>query len=349
MSKAADIQQEPRDTDDFRVALESVLSEHLGASRRVCGVERRQSEYSSSYMLEEVGVQLDDGTSLQLIFKNLSWRAMLEGARAAKPAFLYDPLREIETYRSILTPNGVSAPFCFGALVEPRIERYWLFLEKVSGFKIRHVGEFSVWQEVARWLASLHTRFDLDSEALTQPQAAHLLRYDRDFFRLWIERAAAFLKQRGSTLPKNSLASFDRFSSHYEIIVERLATLPHTFIHGDFFASNVLAQQTPAGVRVRPVDWEMAGIGPGLIDLAALTSGTWSEAERNELSMAYYEELVLRGRWRPTRAEFLSALDYCRLHLAVQWLGWSTKWSPPADEAQDWLSEALRLAQKLKP
>jgi hypothetical protein len=28
-------------------------------------------------------------------------------------------------------------------------------------------------------------------------------------------------------------------------------------------------------------------------------------------------------------------------------LGWSPEWSPPFDNAQDWLSEALRLAEKL--
>jgi thiamine kinase-like enzyme len=30
------------------------------------------------------------------------------------------------------------------------------------------------------------------------------------------------------------------------------------------------------GWRVCPVDWEMAAVGPGLIDLAALTAGWWT-------------------------------------------------------------------------
>ncbi len=47
------------------------------------------------------------------------------------------------------------------------------------------------------------------------------------------------------------------------------------------------------------------------------------------------------------KEEFLTALDYCRLHLAVQWSGWSSGWSPPAEHVQDWLGEALSLAEKL--
>jgi hypothetical protein len=31
----------------------------------------------------------------------------------------------------------------------------------------------------------------------------------------------------------------------------------------------------------------------------------------------------------------------------VQWLGWSSQWSPPAQHAHDWLSEALALAERL--
>jgi len=41
------------------------------------------------------------------------------------------------------------------------------------------------------------------------------------------------------------------------------------------------------------------------------------------------------------------ALDYCRLHLAVQWLGWAEHWAPPPDQARDWLGEALAAAGRL--
>jgi thiamine kinase-like enzyme len=101
-------------------------------------------------------------------------------------------------------------------------------------------------------------------------------------------------------------------------------------------------------VRVCPVDWEMAAVGPGLIDLAALTAGGgWAAEEKTALAMAYHAALAPREGWPPEPDAFLAALDCCSLHLAVQWLGWSPRWAPPPEQAQDWLEEALGLAEKL--
>jgi hypothetical protein len=90
----------------------------------------------------------------------------------------------------------------------------------------------------------------------------------------------------------------------------------------------------------------MAGVGVGLMDLAALTSGKWAEDERTAIAMAYHSAMVPDYTWA-TPADFLTALDYCRLALAVQWLGWSPDWSPPPEHKQDWLREAMRLTERL--
>jgi hypothetical protein len=46
--------------------------------------------------------------------------------------------------------------------------------------------------------------------------------------------------------------------------------------------------------------------------------------------------------------QMLRSLDYCRLHIAVQWLGWSEDWQPPSAHTHNWLGETLQLAQKLR-
>jgi thiamine kinase-like enzyme len=90
---------------------------------------------------------------------------------------------------------------------------------------------------------------------------------------------------------------------------------------------------------VAAVDWEQAGIGPGLVDLAALTAGRWGEADRAEIAAAY---AATAG------SDFdVGALEACRLHLALQWLGWSPGWTPPVDHRQDWLEEAVKAAARL--
>ncbi|MDQ3677240.1 MAG: aminoglycoside phosphotransferase family protein, partial [Actinomycetota bacterium] len=108
---------------------------------------------------------------------------------------------------------------------------------------------------------------------------------------------------------------------------------------------NILVQRPAGSPRIRPVDWELAGVGPGLLDLAALTSGSWSTAERERIGLAYGR--ALPPALRPHPADLLDALAHCRLFVAVRWLGWSAEWSPPAEHAHDWLAEATALAREL--
>ena len=123
---------------------------------------------------------------------------------------------------------------------------------------------------------------------------------------------------------------------------------PSTLIHGEFYASNILIQETREGRRICPVDWEMAAVGPGLIDLAALSSGAWAERERTEMAVAYHDVLLSEGGPRFPFEDLLPALDDCRLHLAIRWLGWAPVWSPPPENAHDWLGEAIALSEKMR-
>ena len=339
MSRPAHGPESTVPTAELRAALEQALSRHLGGPRSVARLERRRSDYGSSFVLEELDVELDDGTALPLMFKDLSPRALLQGARAVKPAFLYEPRREIEVYQRVLGPRRLGTATCYGAVVDERLGRYWLFLERVAGVELYQVGELSTWQQAARWLAGLHTQLAAESGGFAA--AAHLLTYDGDFYRQWPRRALAF---RAADPGKQGL---EWLAGRYDRVVECLLALPATFLHGEFYASNILVQETAAGLRVCPVDWEMAAVGPGLIDLAALTAGKWTEEERRLLALAYHAELGQSGREAMTPEALLAALDCCRLHLAVQWLGWSPAWSPPPEHAHDWLKEALTLAEKI--
>jgi aminoglycoside phosphotransferase (APT) family kinase protein len=281
--------------------MKEVLEPMLGAIRQI---ERRPCPYYSSYHIEELDVTLASGKQVPVIFKDMT---LLEAARQVKPAFLYDPLREIEVYRDVLATQALGTAKFYGAVTDNG--RHWLFLENVMGDLLWQVGDFAVWRAAARWLARLHR---------TPTASPRLLCYDGAYYRQWMERAAAFHPTAGDLAPA------------YERAVERLLQLPSTFIHGELYASNVLVQ----GNRICPIDWEMAALGPGLIDLAALSAGEWTEEQRADLARAY-------GGADPV------ALDACRLHLAVRWLGWSKEWTPPREHAQNWLQEARALAAKL--
>jgi hypothetical protein len=300
----------------------------------VGAVRRRPSAYRTSFPIEEVDVELSDGSALPLVLKDTSRDGLTAVARAAKPHFLHDPLREIDVYRSVLPDAPFGPPAFFGAVADPKNGRYRLLVERVAGRELYQVGEFEVWQGAARWLAALHTRFANRPD----PPAARLLTHDAEAYRVWSRRAADFA--RGSAKKR-----FAWLAERYDRVIDRLLALPPTLLHGEFYASNVLVADTPNGRRVSPVDWEVAGWGPGALDLAALTAGGWTDDERTALARAYHDGLG--GGAAGPFGDLLSDLDWCRLHAAVRWVGWSAEWSPPSEHARDWSHEAVALAERV--
>jgi hypothetical protein len=328
------------DVSELRAALEVMLSEHFGRPLRVDHFERRPFAYQTSSAIEAIDVELD-GTRLKLLLKDLSRSGLQGTALRTKPDFVRHPLREIEVYRKILSDGRTGTARCYGSLVDADKDRYWLLLECVGGRELYQVGERSLWQAVARRLAKMHCQWaGRFGELQTR---APLLSYDYDFYRAWITRAAAFQAQKTQPGPSR----WQRLVDGYDRVIQHLLSLPRTFIHGELYASNMLVEGTHEPLRICPVDWEMAAIGPGLMDMAALTAGKWSDEERTALLEAYRQGLEECGDERSSLAELQRDLDYCRLHAAVQWLGWSPDWTPPAAHAHDWRSEAIMLADKI--
>jgi Phosphotransferase enzyme family len=298
-------------------------------------LRRRASEYRTSFPLEELELTLEDGTELRLAFKQLGKSTLSEEARLAKPSFLHDPRREPAVYASLLAPAGLGAPRYYGSIAEPEDDRHWLFVEWVEGRELYQVGERSHWEAVARWLAEMHAEFraEVDRYAV----AGRLIDHDASYYRCWIERAGEFARAPGQ--PTSHAAAVDWLSARHEAVVEALLALPRTVIHGEFYASNVLVGAGFPVPRVAPVDWELAAVGTGLTDLAALVSGHWEPQDRHAIVAAYGSvagEVSARS------------LDLVRLQLAIQWLGWAPpEWVPPDGQRHDWLGEALALAERL--
>lgn len=275
------------------------LETDLAALGRV--VRRAPYAYRTSWPLDEVELERPDGTELRLLVKRLA------GADVVKPPFVLDPAREIEAY-GMLQDEQLGTPTCYAA------GRWWIALERVAGVELWQCGDLDAWQAAVRWAARLHARFagrDMASE--------HLLRHDEAYYRRWVQRARELVGDR--IVPLLPAA---------EVAIGRLTALPATLIHGELYASNVIV----AGARLAPVDWEMAAIGPGVIDLAALLAG-WGAVEQHALMSAY---------GAVDQADVAAA----RLQLALQWLGWAKGWEAPAAHRRDWLEEARIAAEALR-
>jgi hypothetical protein len=329
-------------SSELQRELEERLASHFGQRRPIVSVDRRPSPYASSFPVEEVDVRFADGFALQMVVKDLSPDAMPDAARRARPAFLYDPRREIEVYRWILphAPQGTAT--WYGAVTSAAARRYWLFLERVRGLELRHVGALSIWEEAARWVARFHRSFAPGVIARLVP-TSRLLVYDEAYYRRWLERARQILGSR-----RGSRRILEGISSAYDRAIDRLVAMPRTLIHGEFYPCNVVIRTPGRHVRVCPVDWEMAAYAPALMDLASLATG-WNSRAQRALARAYHTA-ISDGASPPTGIpdEFWKDLDCCRLHLAVRMLGWSTAWQPPPQHAYNWLVEATRVADRLR-
>jgi aminoglycoside phosphotransferase (APT) family kinase protein len=335
----------PSDSE-LRSGLERALVE--AGCELTGGVERRPYAYRTSFPLEELRVELAGEGRVTLLFKQLDWGALDFGAQLAKPRFLQDPEREPAVYANLLTQAPAGPPRCLGALSEAG--RHWLFLERVEGRELFQVGERELWEEAARWLGRFHVAMapDLDRHR----REGRLIEHDAAFYRQWMQRATQFARQRED----GSAAAIAHLRQHHDQVVEALQAQPRTVLHGELYASNVLVadpncirswsqnnqnlMQFGEGVRVAPVDWELAAAGVGLSDLAALVGG-WSRGDREALVAAYAAE--------PDVPAFASRdLDFARLQVAIQWLGWAPpQWEPPEGQRHDWLAEATQLAEEL--
>lgn len=302
----------------------------VALGRPVASVVRRPMAYRSSFSIEVVEVHAETGETLELVFKDVGPGALSEAGAAAKPAFVLDPRREVVAYREVLDQAGFGTPALLGSVLDPAAGRYWLFLEMVHGEPLWNIADLEVWEESARWLARVNAR-------CPAPAAAGLLRYDAAWFAVWLRRARA--------VAPDALQTAARVHPR---AIECLTAWPSGLVHGEFYASNVLiADGDDGGHRVCAVDWETAGVGPGVLDLAALTAGRWTTEQRERLLLAYH------GAWSDAGgagalSDLREALVCARLQVALQWIGWSRDWSPPAEHAHDWLGEATQAARELE-
>ena len=329
--------------NEIRSVLERGLTGQRGQGGRIASLSRHPFEYASSCSIEELEIVLQDRSRLTVIFKNLSPTALLGDARRVRPAFLYDPQREIRIYQQVFSKVNLGAAHCFATHEDERTGQIWLFLEKVIGRELYRVGNFSLWEEAARWLASFH---QMSNVFAMEASDLRLLQWDMNQFELCLEWAQNSLCSRhhGSKV-QNKL---DDILATYEKVILSLASQPKGLIHGEFFASNVLVDNCENQVRVCPIDWETAGWGPGMMDLAALGAGKWNEAQREAMLRAYWQVVdeSLAAEWGSIAA-VRTAYTSCRFHLAVRMLGQMPNWSPPSAHQHNWLEEAELLAKEV--
>lgn len=298
--------------------------------------------YSKSAPLRTTTATID-ARRVALLVKDVTRGSLLPAARRVKPAFLHEPLREIAMYRDVL-PAVTGPPAYYGHHTGPATGRRLLVVEHVEGLELCDVGDPGIWHAAARWLGRFHATTDLATAA-----AVPLVRHTAASYRRWTVRADC----AGRRLPPARRRDLDHVLAVYQrVAIGRLTAAPATLLHGELYPSNIVVGGArldgtldPAGVRICPVDWETAGQGPALLDLAALTTGGWSPDQQAALVDAYRDGVT--GAGGAVSADLEPTLAACRLHLAVQWLGWFVADRPPPWQDRNWLDEATAAVDQL--
>lgn len=207
--------------------------------------------------------------------------------------------REGWFYRHVLTDADLGTPSLIAAADG------WVMLQAVAGVPLWQAAGVQAWRAAARLLARAHQR--LATSAMDVGPAAGTSYADQ------FERAI-------TREPRTA-----KLAREYAAAVRLVESAPSTVIHGEAFASNILLTD---GGEPCLIDWETAGLGCGLTDLAALTAG-WSPAARRQIAASYGGDLT--------------TLPAARLLVAVRWLGEPAALADAAGgraQHTDWWAEA---------
>ncbi len=304
---------------------------HDGAS--VAELHSVPSPSATSYAARVVTARLGDGTTLRLFLKDFGTSQLFKEGADERRA------RELHVYRDLLPGAELGVPAFCGALWSEEEGRFWMALELVEGAPVAD-REFGAWPAATAWLARLQGLYGRNPERFEGSPL--LARHDAEFFASRADRAlfsARRVSARALRRLRGILYGYDEF-------VALMAEQPRTLVHGSFRPENVLLSEPEAPPRTCVVDWELAGIGAPLYDLARLCDG-FRGARLERLLDSYAAEAAKRGVAVPERGPMIEALDCFSLHRVVKAISHALEKGRTRRQVSDWLGYGETLRARL--
>jgi aminoglycoside/choline kinase family phosphotransferase len=225
--------------------------------------------------------------------------------------------REYGVYR-LLAPH---LPLLVPGLVAGDEEQGWMILEVLTG--LRPAAEWTAedYDEALMNLVHMHDRFwDLSEVLTTYPWLARPLEAD---YRDTVEAAqesARMLREEDRLSEYADL--IDRLIANAEVIAAPLRAETATLVHGDYWPGNIAR---PIDGRQIVYDWQLAGIGPAVLDLAGFVQSVRLRLEapmpEQTLIDTYRQQAgqLFKPEWDDARFELL--WDHALMWLFVaRWL-----------------------------
>jgi aminoglycoside phosphotransferase (APT) family kinase protein len=318
--------------DDLVLTVAELLTPSLGRDVRVEAVRRERSPFATLFPADVLDVSVAGGPPVRLFLKHLGPEQPGQPDKGRRD-------REVLVYQNLLGDERLPVPRFYGSRLNRRTGRLELYLEYVDDWNLKY-HDLEQWFAAARRLAQLHAHFAGRAGLLRS--CDFLLVLDRDYFTRWARRAGEALAEQSADLA----AELEQVLREYGRVGELLERQAPTLVHNDLAPKNVIPDRSSPPTRIRFIDWEMAGIGCGLLDLVHLKYGLDPPSDR-EMVAAYRRELRAAGLPPVHEGEFEHVLAACELHKTLYRLAHSPAWRLPPVKLRQWVTEAKAFLEEV--
>ena len=298
-------------------SLEGFLSQMSGRKVTIPALHRTPGEQSTSFRSEIWYIDLNGGGELKIFLKDFG------SSRLPKDGLEQRRERELRVYQDLIRKANLGTAEFYGSIWDESIGRYWLLLEFVEGNTLRD-REFDDWVRAVGWLGGMQNYFAQHNHDLETSN--FLVTHDSEFFLSKAELASRSVYQTSSSLADRLGPVLKRYSRTVDVMTRQ----PRTLVHGSYRPQNILVAANEEGVRICPIDWELAGYGAPLYDFAFLADG-FKPPEVDRLWDAYLQQFTDTPPPHQDKNEMTYLVDCIRLHKVIKSLSDSLSWKFPEE------------------
>ena len=323
------------DLDDHRLTevVAELLSPVLGQSVRVDEVKRQHSPFATLSPAEVLTVVVSGGRpQVRLFLKHLGPEQPGQPDKQLRD-------REVRVYEELLRDPGLPVARYYGSRWNVETGRQELYLEYVDDWNLKY-HDLEHWFTAARQLARFHEHFAGRRHVLQNSEI--LLPLDGRYFADWAERAVSVVANRSPGLA----APMRQVLGSYGRVCDVLGRQPCTLVHNDLAPKNVIADRSTTPARICFIDWELAGVGCGLLDLVHLKYGL-DPANDREMVNAYRGELRGTDLAPANDRDFESVLAACELHKTLYRLAHSEALRATPSAVAHWVADARKFLKRV--